>query len=189
MNLTVHIFPEIGCIRINASGKTTAEYDGVADQEGNTPVSEQFILRKAAGLADSCRRIVFFFFRLSAAGSSDAFPLLPDDVPIYNGICELSSLWFCGRDSHFYPDRWRIWPPGRPGGGLRCSCKQLLLRPRAVRSHCEEDARPEISGRLLRRFLRLTWLLPPPLPISRPVRVHSFFSEGRRLRRRRRALT
>ena len=32
-------FPGIGCAWTNAAGKTTAEYDGVADRESNTPVT------------------------------------------------------------------------------------------------------------------------------------------------------
>ena len=37
------IFPGIGCAWINAAGKTTAKYDGVADRESNTPVTSETI--------------------------------------------------------------------------------------------------------------------------------------------------
>ena len=36
-------FPGIGCAWTNAAGKTTAEYDGVADRESNTPVNRDTV--------------------------------------------------------------------------------------------------------------------------------------------------
>ena len=37
------VFPGIGCARISATGKTTAEYYGVADRESNTPVNRDTV--------------------------------------------------------------------------------------------------------------------------------------------------
>ena len=37
------VFPGIGCAWTNADGKTTAEYDGVADRESNTPVTRDTV--------------------------------------------------------------------------------------------------------------------------------------------------
>ncbi len=39
-------FPGIGCARIEAAGKTTAEYYGVADRESNTPVNRDTVSRR-----------------------------------------------------------------------------------------------------------------------------------------------
>ena len=39
MKKVLEVFPGVGCAWMNAAGKTTAEYHGVADRESNTPVT------------------------------------------------------------------------------------------------------------------------------------------------------
>ena len=43
MKKVLEVFPGVGCAWINAAGKTTAEYHGVADRESNTPVNRNTV--------------------------------------------------------------------------------------------------------------------------------------------------
>ena len=43
MKKALEVFPGVGCAWINAAGKTTAEYHGVADRESNTPVNRNTV--------------------------------------------------------------------------------------------------------------------------------------------------
>ena len=43
MKKVLEVFPGVGCAWINAAGKTTAGYHGVADRESNTPVNRNTV--------------------------------------------------------------------------------------------------------------------------------------------------
>ena len=43
MKNVLEVFPGVGCAWINAAGKTTAGYHGVADRESNTPVNRNTV--------------------------------------------------------------------------------------------------------------------------------------------------